>query len=131
MLRAFLLRSHGGRFLNHMNTLLADLGMNRATYMSPYPQRNGNLARGYDGNNVTEMVGYGEYAAASLVSRPIDIARFIIRMNEALADASAQTLAGIQPDPFKTISTRTAECITATGPEWLVCMGYRVGLSFS
>ncbi len=81
---------HGGGFLNHMEPLLSSLGMDKATYRWPYSgQNSGNFARGYDGNNVTDMVGYGEYAAASLVSRPIDIARFVIGINEALSDASA------------------------------------------
>ena len=89
MLVQGLIDVHGGGLLNHINPLLASLGMNRATYMSPYPQRNGNFARGWDGTTVTDMFGYGEMAAASLVARPIDIARFVIAVNELLANSNA------------------------------------------
>lgn len=90
MLVQALIDVHGDGFLNYMETMLRDLGMDRATYMSPYPQRDsGNFGRGWDGNAVTPMVGYGEFAAASLVARPIDVARFVIAVNEVAEDPAA------------------------------------------
>ena len=90
MLVQALIEVHGGGFLSHMGGLLSDLGMTQSTYLSPYPLRNdGNFARGWTGTSVEPMVAYGETAAASLVSTPGDIARFVIAVNTLAADTAA------------------------------------------
>ena len=73
---------HGGGFLTHMNKLLNDLEMTNSTYKSPYPKRNGgNHARGWSGAAVTPSFAYGEMAGASLVSTPVDVAKFVTTVN--------------------------------------------------
>ena len=81
MLVQALIEVHGGGFLNHMGTLLSDLGMDHSTYETPYPGRNGNFARGHSDTDVMPVYAYPEMAAASLVTRPIDVAKFVIAIN--------------------------------------------------
>lgn len=74
---------HGGGFIARTNRLFSDLGMGSSTYASPYLGRTaGNFARGHERGVIQPMYGYGELAAASLVSTAADVARFVIAVNQ-------------------------------------------------
>lgn len=75
---------HGNGFENHIQPILNALDMTDSTYKSPYPKRNdGNHVRGWNGSSVTPFVAYGEMAAASIVSTPVDMAKFVIEVNKS------------------------------------------------
>ncbi len=74
---------HSGDYASYMEALLDDFEMTNSTFISPYRGANsGNFARGWNGSSVTNVVAYGETAAAGLVSTPADYAKFIITINK-------------------------------------------------
>jgi CubicO group peptidase (beta-lactamase class C family) len=90
MLVQALIEVHGGGFLNHMGRLLDRLDMTNSTYAAPYPARDGgNFARGWNGTSVTQVYAYPEMAAASLVATPVDVAKFVIAVNQIAQDPEA------------------------------------------